>query len=270
MCVSVLFALSSFDTFAFNFQIDKAKVRMSLAPGWSDGSTIVVENKDPEPLKMRVYVSDWEYSDKDGSKNFLPANSHALSCADWVKFYPADFTIPAKGSQKVNFVVEVPKDAKGGHYAVLFFEIQTGAVWDEARGSFVQVYNRLGSLFYVEPEGTIVREATIDDFSIDELGGVLKVALSFANAGNVDITTQGTFDIINSEGFVLTRGKFEEIYTLPGDKARISATSEGAVFSKGTYDVIVTFDVTGATLVGEWQITVDESGKITQVKKIGQ
>jgi len=254
--------------FALNFQIDKGKVRVSLPPGWSDGGIITIDNRDDKPLKVRAYISDWDYSDSDGAKVFLSANTTPKSCADWIKFYPADFTVPAFEKQKINFVVEVPKDAVGGHYAVLFFEVQTGVIYDEAKGTNVKIYNRLGTLFYIEPEGTIDRNGALSDFKIDALSGAVKARVMFQNTGNVDITARGTFDIINEEGFVFLRGKFKDAYTMPEDVVSLSASSTGEILPKGIYDVIVTFDLGGTSLVGEWQIEIDDLGEIVSVKKL--
>jgi hypothetical protein len=161
----IWFCLINSNVYAVNFQIDQAKARIKLPPGWSDGGVINVQNKSKEPLSVRVYVSDWVYTGQDGSKDFMPPGTNPKSCAEWIKFYPADFTIPANGKQVVNFVVAVPPDATGGHYAVLFFEVEMGKSTD-GKGGGVKVYNRLGSLFFVEADGTIKREAKVSNFNI--------------------------------------------------------------------------------------------------------
>lgn len=264
LCLSVFFLINS-SAFALNFQIDKGKVFINLPPGWSDGGKITIENKDSEPLNVRAYISDWEYSDADGSKVFIAANTGKRSSANWIKFYPADFSVPALGKKEVNFVVNVPNDAVGGHYAVLFFEVQTGMAWDEASGSYVKVYNRLGTLFYVEPQGTAKKEARIENFSIEELAGVIKLGINLINTGNVQIIAKGSFDIIDSDGIVFARGSFGEVYSMPDDTLVLSASNVGLGFSKGTYDVVVTFDLDGASVAGEWHIVVDDQGKITKI-----
>jgi hypothetical protein len=269
VCLFTLaFFLVNNNLFAVDFQIDQGKMRIKLPPGWSDGGIINVENRGKDPVKIRVYIADWVYSAKDGSKKFLPSNSNPLSCADWIKFYPADFTIPARGKQKVNFVVGVPQDATGGHYAVLFFEAETGTIYDQAKGINVKVYHRLASLFYVEPEGTIKKQAQLSDFKIEESQGKIKVDVNLQNTGNVDIPAKGSFDIIDEEGFVLTRGKFDEVYTMSQDKANLTTTTLNPGFSKGKYDLILTFDLDGGVLTEEWQIEVNEKGKIVGVKKV--
>ena len=254
--------------FALDFQIDKAKVRVKLPPGWSDGGVIKVYNRDDEPINIRVYISDWVYTDQDGAKNFMPPGTHPNSAAEWIKFYPADFTIPGKGRQEVKYVVGVPPDAVGGYYAVLFFEVGVGDVWDEAKGVMVKVFNRLGSLFYVEADGTIKREAQVSDFKIRASSDGIEVEAIFQNVGNVDITAKNTLDIIDEEGFVLSRASFNDVYTMPQDKAKLYAKDASANFSKGKYDAILTFDLNGGILVKEYQIEVSSSGQVVDIKEI--
>ncbi|MFC1708912.1 hypothetical protein ACFL2J_02485 [Candidatus Omnitrophota bacterium] len=253
---------------ALDFQINKAKVRVKLPPGWSDGDAINVDNKGDEPIGMRVYISDWVYTDQDGSKKFMPPGTHPKSAAEWIKFYPADFTIPANGRQEVRYVVGVPPDAVGGHYAVLFFEVEAGGAWDETRGVMVKVYNRLGSLFAVEPEGTIEREAEVADFKIKELSRGYEAEVVFHNIGNVDITAKSTLDIIDEAGFVFSRTSFQPIYTMPQDKANLIARDAEAAFTRGAYDIILTLDLEGNILVKEYQIEVADSGSIISLKEV--
>ncbi|MFC1646411.1 hypothetical protein ACFL2Y_04465 [Candidatus Omnitrophota bacterium] len=268
--VFTILCLLSSRALAFDFQIDKPKVRVNLPPGWSDGSIIRVDNRDDEPVSIRVYVSDWVYTDQDGSKAFMPPGTHPMSAAEWVKFYPADFTIPGNGSQELKYVVGVPPDAVGGHYAVLFFEVGAGDMWDEVKGVMVKVYNRLGSLFYIEPEGTIIREAHVTDFKMKGSPEGFEAEAVFHNIGNVDIDTKGTLDIIDEEGFVFSRASFNQVYTMQQDKAKLLVRVKDANFSRGRYDVILTFDLNGGILVKEYQIEVSGSGSIVAVKELGQ
>lgn len=267
---SIILMLSSSHALALDFQIDKAKVRVNLPPGWSDGGIINVENKDTEPIGIRVYISDWVYTDQDGAKNFMPPGTHPKSAAEWIKFFPADFTLSGKGRQEVKYVVGVPPDAVGGHYAILFFEVGAGEAWNEVKGVMVKVYNRLGSLFYVEPEGTIIREAHLTDFKIKDSPEGFEAEAVFHNIGNVDISAKGTLDIIDEEGFVFFRASFKEVYTMPQDKAKLLIKDTDANFSRGRYDVILTFDLNGGILVKEYQIEVSGSGSIVATEELGQ
>ncbi|MDD5291880.1 MAG: hypothetical protein PHY46_01670 [Candidatus Omnitrophica bacterium] len=267
LVAACLFLLAG-DVFALHFRIDKGKVRMKLPPGWSDGGVIKVENMSGEPINVRAYVGDWVYSDQDGSKDFLPASNYSKSCAEWIKFYPADFTISPHGIQDVNYVVAVPQGAAGGYYAVLFFEAQGGTAVDSSTGASVKVYNRIASLFYIEPDGTVEVKAQVSGVNVINSRDGFQIKADFENTGNVDITSKGIFDIIDEEGIVFARGEFNEVYTLPQDKAKISAQSSGAGLMAGKYDLILTFDLGADILVKEYSIEVSSSGAIVGIKEL--
>jgi len=255
--------------FAVNFQIDKAKVRIRMPAGWSDGGVVNVENKGKEPVTIRVYAGDWVYVDSDGTKNFFPAGTLDNSCAKWIKFYPTDFSIPVKGSQKVNYVVEIPPGTSGAHFGVLFFEVNLVRVWDESKGMMVDVYNRIASLFYIEPDGTIKREGRLGDLKISKSEKNFEVEILFENIGNIDIAAKGSLDFIDERGFVFLRGKFNDVYTLPNDRAKLYTTFPVSSLSSGKYDLILTVDLESDILVKEYRTDIPKSGtkiKITEIE----
>ena len=99
-------------------------------------------------------------------------------------------------------------------------------------------------------------------FKTNFFRGVAAVGLVF------DISRPNTFDMIDEEGFVLARAKFDDVYTMPKDKAKLHAKSPGVNFSQGKYDVILTFDLDGGILVKEYRIDVSGSGRIVNIKEI--
>lgn len=248
-------------------RIDKPKVRLNIVPGSYDSGEIKVENTGTELLNVKVYLEDWVYSQQDGGKTFAPKGTHPLSCSNWITFYPADFTLAANAARIVRYTVTVPKDARGGHYSVIFFE--TGGediekINEEGTIVRIKVLNRLGSLFYVEPEGTIQKAAKLKDISLMHKLNNLIVTAEFINAGNTDITAKGTFNIIDTDGFVYARGAFEEVYTLPGDKAALRSVATATNLKSGAYDIIITLDFqSGGTLVQESKFDVSANGAIS-------
>lgn len=242
--------------------IDKPKVRINVAPGKEQRGSIKVTNPTPEPKEVRVYLEDWYYLVPfDGAKEFKPSGSLPHSAGSWINFAPSDFTVPAYGSKLVSFTVKIPKEAKGGHYAVLFFEMMLGKPEAE-EGVNVGVAVRIASLFYVEPKGTIVREAKVENLSLEQQANQLNIEADLVNIGNTDITSKGTFYIIDRKGIVYARGKFNDIYMLPGDSGRLEATA-GSKLSAGVYDLIMTLQYHDGTVkVVEEAIEILASGRI--------
>jgi len=236
---------------------------VNIAPGWSDGDVIRIENRAHESVYIRVYAEDWEYEGIDGAKKFFPPGGSRFSGAEWIKFFPSSFTLPAQSSQEVNYVVSVPADAQGGRYSVLFFEVKAGKQKDQESGAFVDVFYRLGSLFYIEPEGAVNRSARIEDLVVeaDTLAKTMEVRTTIVNTGNANIGAVNTFDVIDENGFVFTRGKSDDIYLLPDDKGVAKGEAVFADLRPGTYDLILTTDLaTGEVFVTEASIEIGPSG----------
>lgn len=249
--------------------IDKPKIRLLISPGSYDGGEIRVENTDRGPLTIKVYLEDWVYGQQDGTKAFMPKGTTALSCSSWITFYPADFTLPANGSQIVRYTVSVPKDAKGGHYSVMFFETGGGdaqRVNEQGNTVFVKILNRLGALFYTEAEGTVQKTAEIKNINLMTKLNSLVLTADFLNTGNTDITGSGSCDVLDSQGFVYSRGTIDEFFTLQKDKATLHSTLQSVNLKPGEYDMILTIDFhNGGNLVKEVGFRVSGDGTITSL-----
>ena len=259
------FALTSWA----GIRIDKPKIRVSAKPGSYDSGEIEVENIGAEAASIKVYLEDWVYSQQDGVKEFMPKATTPLSCANWINFYPADFTLSPGREQIVRYTVNIPDDAKGGHVAVMFFETggdNIAGVNDQGNSVIVKVTNRLGALFYAEPAGTIQKTGQLKDLDIMQKLDNIIVSANFINTGNTDIAVSGTFNIIDDQGLVYARGQFDDAYTLPKDKISLRAVAPSTNLKSGAYDLLLTLEFqNGGTLVQEAHFTVASSGAIEAV-----
>jgi hypothetical protein len=118
-------------------------------------------------------------------------------------------------------------------------------------------------------EGTVKREAQISEFRFKKTEDGYEAIATFENSGNVDIIGKGTLNIIDNQGFVLARSRFNEVYTMPLDKAKLYIQGIKAELKKGRYDVVLTFDLGEGILVKEYQIDVSSSGDIAAIKENG-
>jgi len=228
---------------AATLRINPTKVRLIIIPGESKSGVIEVENPSGEAITVKAYLQDWKYTSvHDGTKEFSASGVTPLSCSDWVTVSLPEFVLTRYGKQKLNYTVKVPKDAKGGHYAVLFFESLLGKP-ELKENAALGVVVRIGALFYIEPEGSIERLAEVSNFSVQTLKDKpLHINLDLKDTGNVDITCKGTYHIIDKQGMVVARGDFNDIYTFPGETAKLTAVWKYAI-AKGKYDLIMTFDI---------------------------
>ncbi len=256
-------------------QVEPAKNRLIIAPGTSRSGTIQVYNLSKDPKKIKAYLEDWAYlAVSDGSKDFKPAGTTPLSAARWISFVPSEFSVPAYGRQTVNYTVKVPADAKGGHYAVLFFQNYLQEPQKTAEGVNVNVAVRVASLFYIEPKATINRKVSIEGLKLERQGGKWNVGARFTNLGNVDINTEGTFFLIDQNGKVYARGEFNDVYTFPGDSADLVAAWKSAI-PDGTYDLVMTINIGKAledaglgkapALTREVSVTISDNGGTVKI-----
>ncbi|MFA5145642.1 MAG: hypothetical protein WC723_06560 [Candidatus Omnitrophota bacterium] len=262
--------------------INKSKIRFSIAPGKAEYGEIIVENQSSEPRSMRVYLSDWDYlPPADGTKEFLPVGSIPLSSAAWISFSPAEFTLSPFSKQKVDYSVKVPANASGGYYAALFFESIFTKAQPAKEGMQVgmNLVIRIATLFYVDVEGTVKRTASVDNllFKKDAGNAPYSIGLDFRNTGNVDISAGGTFHIMDDKGMVISRGEFNDIHTFPASGAKLAAALKDSL-PKGEYDLVFTLDLgkaleeanigRGPIITKEARISIGENGKILDIGQL--
>ena len=241
--VLVLSFLSAAAAYAGKVSIDPAHVRVIALAGGSKSGALKVDNPSDQEVKIRVYLEDWRYSScSEGAKEFFPPGTTQLSCAKWIDFSPAEFTIPPFGRQTINYTVRLPRDARGGHFSVMFFETDISDNGDNNLEYGVKLKARLGALFSVEAKDSLVCEAALSDLKLDREGSVLKISGNFKNNGNTDIVPRITFDIIDSKGEVFARGKFSDIFTLPQDECRIEAETKEHL-KEGDYILVITLNL---------------------------
>ncbi len=248
-------------------RIDSPKVRLSIPAGGHQGGDIKVENTGTDPISVRVYLEDWVFSDQTGGKTFFPKGTQKDSCAEWINFYPADMELAPGASQILRYTVTVPQGAGGGHFCVMFFETGGGMMeqLDESGNRVaVKVLNRLGALFYIEPEGTIERRGELDKMEAGHRLNDFILSADFVNTGNTDITAQGTLNIFDADGYVYGRAEFEEGYTRPGEKATLRAVASSLDLKPGAYDLIVTLEYEqGGVLTKEASFTFNADGTVS-------
>lgn len=279
----ILFIPLIVEAAGLTFRVDPAKIRLIIPPTGSQAGMIKVYSQSDEKIKIKVYLEDWVYTKiQDGTKDFFSAKSTPLSCADWITFNPAEFILPPYGVQAINYITRIPADAKGGHYAVMFIEASSLALPEETEsfpteelraGTTLTI--RMGVLFYVEAKDTVKRLAQISNLSLSkEAKNKYILTTNFKNIGNVDITAGGSFHIIDNKGMVLARGEFDNVYTFPGDIAKLTATWKEPV-PKGVYDLILTLDLgkaleelemgRGPVITKEAKIEIDTHGEVLSV-----
>ena len=219
LCIIIGFCLVFLEatSYGFSLNISPPSFKASVEPGMSTSGTITIKNNSERVPGILVYTQDWLYN-PDGSKSFHAAGTTSFSCAKWISLFPKKFQLGAGERMGVQYTINMPEDAEGGYYAVIFFEsIPPDAVTEE-KGMMVRFAGRLGTIVYLETEGRSSRKGFIESLSITppQSNKPLEMTFSFKNTGNVYIGAEGTLNIIDGEGNVFGKERFGPVNTLPG------------------------------------------------------
>ncbi|MBL7071631.1 MAG: hypothetical protein ISS26_05630 [Candidatus Omnitrophica bacterium] len=264
--LSLCFLFFESDASGFALNISPPSFHVSVNPGESASGAITVHNRGEGEIGILVYTQDWVYN-PDGSKTFHAAGTTPLSCAKWIRLFPKKFKLEAGGQMAVQYTVTLPEDAKGGYYAVIFFESVSPGADDKDQGMMVRFAGRLGTIVYLETEGKSTASGVVESFTVTppRSDKPLEMVLSFKNTGNVYIGAEGTLNIIDADGNVYAKQIFDPINTLPGE-TREAKTEWLGELDEGTYYVIVTLDIgIDEPIVEEKEIVISSGGIIESV-----
>jgi hypothetical protein len=236
--------------------LDKREIKLEAKPGERVSGSVTVINASNKDVTLKTYCEDFAYKTPYlGFKTLLPLGSTEYSLGKWITLATPVFLVPAKGKQEVQYTINVPKDAKGGYYGVLFFEKGEGAVAGE-KG--IGIIEKIGCSFFLETTDK-VKNFKLDDVSVgkDGIQGVLY------NLGNVILISQGTFYIMDAKGIVADRGNINKYYLPPGEKASFTVKVSNQVLP-GKYTLVINFDMeAGKALIKEVDFSKDNTGSIS-------
>jgi len=244
---------------AANIMVDNGKVSYVVKPGETISDSLTVYNTSSDKaVTLKVYWEDFEYiAPFQGEKKFHPAGTRPDSCRQWVVFSPSELTIAPLSDQKVNYTIKIPDDVTGGHYGVLFFESRAES---NARIG-IALATRLGSLFFIEAENRN-KTGVIKDIQINEN----EFQAVFENSGDVLLSAEGVFYIMDSKGLVVDRGKISTKYLPTNTQTELTWLISEKV-KPADYTLILTMDLgDGNSLVKE----IDFKKNMDQVLELKQ
>jgi len=253
----LILSLSFSGPAAAQLLVEEGKVRLNITPGQTITDAMTVHNTSGAPVKVKVYWEDFTYIPPfNGEKDFFPAGTGSYSCADWINFMPREFILPPHGTQRIDYTINVPANAAGGHYGILFFE--NSAVQSVPGKIGVSIVTRVGSLFFLETANKD-KSTQVDEWTAGEKSFKAKLK----NIGNVFLLPQGVYYILDSAGIAVDRGDLEKAY-LPPEKAWEFIIPYPTNLPAGAYQIILTFDLEDdVSKVVEADFSVDAKGKYT-------
>lgn len=224
-----------------------ASLEMVLDKGKTTAQTILLFNQGKDPVTVTAYAWDW-WHEPGNPRKFAPPGSLPHSAAKWISFIPEKVTVnPGKGSN-VTVVVNTPKDASAGNYAVAWFE----AVPDPTPGAKeLRVGARLGVLVMTEVRGETKPGVVVEELTIapPTASQPLKAEINITNSGDVHLFPKGTLVIMDRKRKLVGHAGFEKQRMLPGERRGVSV-KYGGELKPGDYEAILTVDYgeSGATV----------------------
>lgn len=257
LCVPVLLTLCG-PAYAQIF-LEEGKVKVDVVPGENVAGKLTLHNTSDQDVDVKVYWEDFVYTPPfDGSKEFLPKGTTDFSVAGWANVPSRTLMFGPYAKRTVSYSINVPEDIRQGHYGVLFFEKEAGAIEGKTG---LNVVTRVGCLFFIEPKNK-TKKAKIQNF---RFAGKALTA-DFTNAGNVILIPDGTFYVINQEGMVFDRGQMQKVYLPPGKTAEYPLMLNRDL-DPGTYTLVMTVDLNeGDVLVKEIDFKKDYSSGLNIIE----
>ncbi|MCD4779417.1 MAG: hypothetical protein K8S27_02560 [Candidatus Omnitrophica bacterium] len=236
--------------------MEKSRVELDVQPGSTIIDDMFLNNTSDKFVEVRIYWQDFEYVPPfNGKKKFIPPGDFEFSMADWVTFSPQKILIKPRGREKINYVIKIPADARGGYYGVLFFENVPEAA--KMSGIGVNLITRLGSLFFLRSNERS-KHTVIKDFDLED--GTIKGIIQ--NQGNVIIFPKGVYYILDQDSMVAKRGELKKIYLPPLKDAEFQLDLPN--LDVGQYTLILTFDLDdGDSIVREVDFFKERDATIT-------
>lgn len=234
-----------------------ARQTVALDPGNSESLQIKFFNESISPIAGNIKAVDFIVTGKDGEPVLLEDQPN-----DWVKLPYDKAIIPSGDVLKVNFKVEVPKNATpGGRYAAIIFE-QTGGISEPQNESASAISTRIVGLLNIKVNGPVQDLAFVNIFKTPKFleFGKIPVYFEIMNKGGYHITPKGQIVLTNWMGKEVERKTLEEKNIFP-ETQRVYEEKLGQTWMLGKYkvDLVANYGESGKTVLAQsfvWVVPV--------------
>ena len=159
----LIFALLTYGTSGLcqDFEVAPVKLQFNVEPGETRSRIITLKNHENKPQTYVVSIGDFLINIK-----YLPANSTAYSCAEWLNINPTFFELQPNEEKEIAVSLQVPVGEFSTKWSVLFFgtavEQDVFSV-DQGVTAGVTVSSRIAVQIYQSPSSNANISAVIED-----------------------------------------------------------------------------------------------------------
>jgi hypothetical protein len=192
------------------------------------------------PYRVSVYAWDMWHDGRE--RRYGPPGTFPQSLAQRVAAAPASFQLTPGQKQAVQVTLDVPADARGGQYAVVFFEMAPAGDVTSGQGPVLAIAGRIGASVIVDTAttGAALRIGQIEKVVIEPPTATapLRVVTAIANRTDTHLRPYAAAVILKDKQPV---GRFTlpSILLLPGQQGVLEGSWAGAL-RPGQYTVLLT------------------------------
>ncbi len=196
----------------FDISLSPLLVELDIAPGAKKSFALFLTNENMlESVSLIAYTRDL-LETPHGSYKVADKGESEFSCADWMQIKDTSFTLGPKESKEIKVTVAAPRDAFGGRYGAVVFEILPGKAPSGEKLGSVAYHFQMPAFVEVTVKrfGGLVRKASISDFKVESVSSEKLVKqigaeglifnASVKNEGNIHVEGKGTLFIKDKEG----------------------------------------------------------------------
>jgi len=239
---------------AADVTVNPSIVRPMVRAGRSVDFRISAANDAEGPRQFRVTVTNMTAAPQ-GFPISAPADD-PRGCASWISVEPAQFSLPASGTQVVNCRLRAPRGAAGGYYALVTVESPAPKVQLANRSGAVILSRAFGTaILAVVPGRNVLPRLRPGDTELEivqarggSVGGWTVIA-HVRNDGNVHAKVEGSLDLRDGTGRMIARTPLDGgMGTVLPSAVREYAARQSGTLSNGVYVATVRFSVPGTKI----------------------
>lgn len=172
--------------------VSPAQMGLVIKPGETATEVFRVSPSRAEKTQVRVRVVDFDKT-PDGVTIELKEGLPRKSCLEWVRVEPLSFETAESGWTEVRVNVTVPAEATGTSWALVVFQVDSGAS-KKVGGRTVFFRPQLQVPLLVTARGTETRGARVENLkAIAMPDGFVEVSAEVTNTGNTGLQPTGSW-----------------------------------------------------------------------------
>jgi len=217
--------------------VSPAYVEVSLDKGWPAGQ-FSISNLGEKKERYRIRAIHFTFL-KDGSIRHIDPDEHSL--VPWIKFNPTEFILAPKSTRSIRYIIAPQGKLRPGEYwAAMELEPlkSAGAEAKDKGGGIGAIPSILVPIFGIV--GKLRYQGILKEIQVAPNEGGQAIQFLIGNTGEGRLAVTGEYEIRNSSGEEVQKGKLARASILPGSELFFSSQLESKL-AEGNYKVQVRF-----------------------------